>query len=137
MMIIFVLFDSDTSKPFKVSFHKRSNLKCPFLKDLQVKWEAEKIIVMVFLEKHQASAPYIIKLLKKIHIFLISFLDRLEISKSSHSQVFFKIGVVDSFAKFVEKLLYWSLYLTKLYYKRDSSAGVFLWILLKFPEKLY
>ena len=51
----------------------------------------------------------------EMYIVLILRLDRLEISKISHSQVFFKIGVLECFPKFVVKLLYWSFYLTKLY----------------------
>ena len=38
-------------------------------------------------------------------IVLISCLDRLEISKSSHSQVFFKIGFIKNCTKFVAPVL--------------------------------
>ena len=59
--------------------------------------------------------------------------------KSSRSQMFFKIGVLNNFAIFAGKHLCWSYFLIKLQarrsailLKRDSNTGVFLWILRNF-----
>ena len=59
--------------------------------------------------------------------------------KSTRSQMFFRIGVLKNFAIFKGKQLSWSLFLIKLHtsmpanlLKRDSSSGVFLWILRNF-----
>ena len=41
--------------------------------------------------------------------------------RSSHSQMFFKIGVLNSFAKFTRKHLSWSLFLIKLQAFRPST----------------
>ena len=58
----------------------------------------------------------------------------LETSRSSYSQMFFKIGVFKNFQIFAVKQLCWRLFLMKLQtfrplLKRYSSTGVFLWIL--------
>ena len=52
---------------------------------------------------------------------------------SSHSQMFFKLDIVKSFANFKGKHKYWSLFLIKLHalrpatlLKRDSNTAVFL-----------
>ena len=65
------------------------------------------------------------------------------ISRSSRPDVFFKRGVLENFTKFTGNPLYWSLFLIKLqssspqlYLRRDSSTGVFLWILRYFKEYL-
>ena len=50
--------------------------------------------------------------------------------RSSHSQMFFRIGVLKNFAVFTGKQLCWSLFLTEL--KRDSNTVVFLRILRNF-----
>ena len=64
--------------------------------------------------------------------------------KSSHLQMFFKIGVLKNFAIFAGKHLCWSCFLMKLQawrsailFKRDSNTGVFLWILQNFQEQLF
>ena len=68
------------------------------------------------------------------HFSLLYFRDRM--SRSSSLQLFFKIGVVKNFAIFTGKYLHGSFFLIKLpafrvatLPKRDSSTGVFLWIL--------
>ena len=60
-------------------------------------------------------------------------------SRSIHSQMFFKIRVLKSFAISTGKHLYWSHFLIKLQafrpatlLQRDSNIGVFLWILRNF-----
>ena len=67
-----------------------------------------------------------------------------EMSRSSSSQMFFKIGILNNFTIFTGKHLYWSLFLLKLQalrpttlFKRDSNTGVFLWILRNFVEWLF
>ena len=54
-------------------------------------------------------------------------------------QMFHKIGVLKKFSKFTEKHLHWSLSFNKVaglrpatLLKRDSTTGVFLWILRNF-----
>ena len=61
--------------------------------------------------------------------------------KSSHLQMFFKIGVLKNFAILTPKHLCWSLFLIKLHafrpatlLKRDSNKDVFLWILQNFKN---
>ena len=49
--------------------------------------------------------------------------------------MFYKIGVYKNFAKFIGKHLPWSL--CNLILKRDSSRGVFLWVLRSFSEYLF
>ena len=56
----------------------------------------------------------------------------LSANRGSHSQMFFKIGILRTFAIFTEKRLRWSLFLIKLQtwrpktlLKRDSNTGVF------------
>ena len=59
--------------------------------------------------------------------------------RSSSSEVSYKIGVLKNLADFTGKHLRQSLFLTKIqagglhiYYYRDSSTSVFLWILEQF-----
>ena len=65
-------------------------------------------------------------------------------TRSSRSQIFFKIGIVKIFENFVVKHLCWSLFLIKLevwrsavLLKRDSNTGVFLWNMRNFEEHLF
>ena len=55
--------------------------------------------------------------------------------KGSRQEVFWLKGVLKNLAKFTGKHLCWSLILIWDY--RDSSAGVFLWILQKYYEHLF
>ena len=62
--------------------------------------------------------------------------EKITISRSSRSQMLFKIGVLKNFALFTGKHLCWSLSLIKLLgwrpatlIKRKSNTGVFLWIM--------
>ena len=64
--------------------------------------------------------------------------------RTSHPEVFFKIGALQNFAKFTRKQLYQSLISIKLqdsplplYQKRDSGTGVFLWNLRNFSKHLF
>ena len=60
--------------------------------------------------------------------------------RSSHSQMIFKIGVLENFTKLTGKHLCWSFFLIKLQaatlLKRDFSTDVFLRILENFQEQL-
>ena len=65
-------------------------------------------------------------------------------SKSSRSQIVFKIGVLKNFINFIGKYIYWNLFLIKLQawrpatlLKRDSNTGVFLWNLQNFSEHFF
>ena len=65
-------------------------------------------------------------------------------TRSSRSQIFFKIGIVKIFENFVVKHLCWSIFLIKLeawrsavLLKRDSNTGVFLWNMRNFEEHLF
>ena len=52
--------------------------------------------------------------------------------RNSHSQMFFKTGVLRIFANFLGKHLRWNLILIKLKtFKRDSNAGLFLFLFLQ------
>ena len=52
--------------------------------------------------------------------------------RNSHSHMFFKTGVLKIFANFLGKHLRWSLILIKLKtFKRDSNAGLFLFLFLQ------
>ena len=64
--------------------------------------------------------------------------------RSSRSQIFFKIGALKIFAIFIGKHLCWSLFLIKLkafrpatLSRRNSSKGIFLWIVRSFQEQLF
>ena len=59
--------------------------------------------------------------------------------KSSHSQMFFKMGILKNFAIFTGRHLCWRLFLTKLQAWRpetlsesDSTTAIFMWIFAKF-----
>ena len=56
--------------------------------------------------------------------------------RTSRSQMFYKIGVFENFAKFTGKYLPWSRILIKLYALRDSNTNVFLGFLWNFQEHL-
>ena len=65
-------------------------------------------------------------------------------TRSSRSQIFFKIDIVKIFENLVVKHLCWSLFLIKLeawmsavLLKRDSNTGVFLWNMRNFEEHLF
>ena len=65
-------------------------------------------------------------------------------SRSSLSQMFFKIGVLKNFANFIGKHQCWNIFLIKLQawrpstlLKRDSNAGVFLLNLRYFTEHFF
>ena len=64
--------------------------------------------------------------------------------RSSHLQMFFKIGILKNFAIFPGKHLCWSLFLIKLQawrpapsLKRDSNRIAFLWILQNFQGHFF
>ena len=57
-------------------------------------------------------------------------------NRSSRSQIFFKISTFKEFAKFTGKHLCQSLRPTTLL-KKDSGAGIFLWILRNFKEHFF
>ena len=65
-------------------------------------------------------------------------------TRSSRSQIFFKIDIVKIFENLVVKHLCWSLFLIKLeawmsavLLKRDSNTGVFLWNMRNFEKHLF
>ena len=62
------------------------------------------------------------------------------LSRSSHSELFFKIGVLKHFTNFTGKHLCWSLFLKrslKVFKRRDSNKGLFLWTLQKFKTTYF
>ena len=59
------------------------------------------------------------------------------VCKSSHQRCSMKKGILRNFTKFTGKHLCQSLFFHKLYQKRGSGTGVFLWNLLNFKEHLF
>ena len=73
------------------------------------------------------------------HCMWLLSCEKMTISRSSPSQMLFKIGALKNFALFTWKHLCWSLSLIKLLdwrpatlLKEDSNTGVFLWIMQNF-----
>ena len=89
-----------------------------------------------------AQSRWFWKSLSRKKVLNQHFLKSLHVT--SHTQMFFKIGVLRNIAIFTEKHLCWSLFLIKLQalraatlFKTDFSTGVFLWILRNFYEQLF
>ena len=70
---------------------------------------------------------------------LQNFISKMSLPPFQKQQMFFKVGVLKSYAIFTGKHLRWSLFLIKFQsfrsatlLKRDSNKGVFLWTFKKF-----
>ena len=103
-------------------------------------YNAEEIVFHLKLSSNLKPFIYIYTQVSRLSsAVLLDFSWSLRISRSSRSQIFFKIGVLKNFAIFIGKHMCWSLFLIKLQalkpatlLKRDPNTGVFLSYLQKF-----